>query len=352
MSLTALLVFILILGTIVLVHEFGHFIWAKKFGVHIYEFAIGMGPKVFSWVGKKDKIRYSIRLLPIGGFVQMAGEVYEDDEKIDKSKFMCNRPWYQRMIIITAGVINNFILAIVIFFIYGLIWGSPSNLPLISEVSEGSAMMNAGVKENDLIVEINDKKVKTWDKAQILLSLKSKGNVYKIKVMHEDETYDTYKVKPTKVVDEETKEESYVFGITINQSEERGFISSLKYAFTKFISVIETMWITITSLITGNLALNNLSGPVGVYQVVNMGLGMGVSYILYLTAFLSVNVGFINILPFPAFDGGRALFMLIEKIIRRPINSKIENTIHGIGFILLLILMVVITWNDIVRIFF
>ncbi|MBO4601119.1 MAG: RIP metalloprotease RseP [Bacilli bacterium] len=350
MTLLSIIVFIFILGLIVLVHEFGHYMWARKFGVHIYEFSIGMGPVIFTHTGKDD-IKYRLRLLPIGGFVQMAGEVYEDDNKIPKEKFMCNRPWHQRIIIIVAGVINNFILAIVLLFVYALIWGSPSDKPIISHVEKSYPMYEAGIRKDDLIVAINNKKVNSWDKAQILLVLKSKNNTYSIKVKHKNGEFDTYNIKPKKIYDEELKMDRYVFGFSVKEKVSKGFLSSVKFAFTKFIGVIETMWLTISNLFIGKLSLKNLSGPVGVYQVVNSGLSIGISYLIYITAFLSINVGFINILPFPAFDGGRAFFMLIEKIRRKPINSKIENTIHMIGFILLLILMLFITWQDILRLF-
>lgn len=350
MTLLSILAFILILGVIVLVHEFGHFMWAKKFGVHIYEFSIGMGPVLFTHEGK-DKIKYRVRLLPIGGFVQMAGEVYEDDDKVDKKDFMCNKPWHQRIIIIIAGVVNNFILAIVLLFVYALIWGASSNTTKIYSVEDGYPMKEAGIVKGDVITKINGKKIKSWDSAQILLTIKSKNNTYKIEVKHKDGEKETFKVKPKKVYDKDIKMDRSVFGFTIKEEVHKGFFVSLKYAFVKFANIMETMWLTISNLVIGKLSFKNLSGPVGVYQVVNTGLSVGISYIIYITAFLSLNVGFINILPLPAFDGGRAFFMLIEKIRRKPINSKIENTIHAIGFVLLLLLMVVITWQDIVRIF-
>ncbi len=350
MTLLSIVAFILILGVIVLVHEFGHFMWAKKFGVHIYEFSIGMGPVLFTHEGK-DKIKYRVRLLPIGGFVQMAGEVYEDDDKVDKKDFMCNKPWHQRIIIIIAGVVNNFILAIVLLFVYALIWGASSNTTKIYSVEDGYPMKEAGIVKGDVITKINGRKIKSWDSAQILLTIKSKNNTYKIEVKHKDGEKETFKVKPKKVYDKDIKMDRSVFGFTIKEEVHKGFFVSLKYAFVKFANIMETMWLTISNLVIGKLSFKNLSGPVGVYQVVNTGLSVGISYIIYITAFLSLNVGFINILPLPAFDGGRAFFMLIEKIRRKPINSKIENTIHAIGFVLLLLLMVVITWQDIVRIF-
>lgn len=350
MTLLSIIAFILILGVIVLVHEFGHFIWAKKFGVHIYEFSIGMGPVIFTHEGK-DKIKYRLRLLPIGGFVQMAGEVYEDDEKIDKKKFMCNKPWHQRIIIIVAGVVNNFILALVLLFVYALIWGATTSTTRITMIEKDSAMDKAGINVGDKIIAVNGKKVKSWEKAQILLVLKSKDNKYDIKIKHENNKSEVYTVKPKKVYDKDLKTDRYVFGFQVKQKVKHGFTSAIKFAFTKFASVVETMWLTIKNLCIGKLSLKNISGPVGVYQVVNSSIAAGISYLIYITAFLSINVGFINILPLPAFDGGRAFFMLIEKIRRKPVNSKIENTVHTIGFILLLILMIFITWQDILRLF-
>ena len=227
MTLLSLLAFILILGVIVLVHEFGHFIWAKKFGVHIYEFSIGMGPAIFTHEGK-DKIKYRLRLFPIGGFVQMAGEVYEDDEKIDKKKFMCNKPWHQRLIIIVAGVVNNFILAIILLFLFAIIWGAPTDSTKITKVDEDYPIAKAGIVAGDKIIGVNGKKVNSWDKAQILLLLKSENNTYKIKIEHKDKTIDTYSVKPKKVYDKDLKSDRYIFGFVIKQSRNKGFISSIK----------------------------------------------------------------------------------------------------------------------------
>ena len=169
MWIISILILIFILGIIILVHEFAHFIWAKKFKVHIYEFSIGMGPIIHTHKGK-DKIDYNIRAFPIGGFVSMAGEVYEDaDEKIKKEDYMCNKPWWQRLIILVAGVVNNFILAIVLLFISSLIWGGTTLKPVVKNAVENYPMDEAGIKSGDTIISINDHKVSTWDVAQIIL---------------------------------------------------------------------------------------------------------------------------------------------------------------------------------------
>lgn len=346
----SLLVLIFILGIIILVHEFGHFIWAKIFKVHIYEFSIGMGPIIFTHKGK-DKVDYNIRAIPIGGFVSMAGEVYEDDEKIDKKAFMCNKPWYQRVIILVAGVFNNFLLAILILFISSLIWGGTINIPEVKDVVADMPMAEAGIVAGDKILEINGRKVSNWDSAQILLIMKSKDNIYDLKIEHNDGDIENIKVSPIVEKDEETGIETQVFGVYIEQETMTGLWGSIKYSFIKFGSIVNSMALTIEGLFTDKISIQALSGPVGMYEVVDESISYGISYMLYIIAFLSINVGFINILPFPAFDGGHVFFLIIEKIKGSPVNSKFENTCHLIGFALLFLLMIYITIQDVIRFF-
>ena len=168
-----LIVLIFILGLLVMIHEFGHFLFAKKCGVHIYEFSIGMGPILFKKISKKDGIQYSIRALPIGGYVQMAGEVSEDDKNIPKEKFMCNKTAFQRFLILVAGVTFNFVLAFVLLFLSALIWGSSSLEPVVGKVTKGYPVEKAGIEKGDRIIAVNDKKV-------TLLKLKKQMVILKI----------------------------------------------------------------------------------------------------------------------------------------------------------------------------
>ena len=349
MWILTLLVFILILGLIVFVHELGHFLWAKKFGVYIYEFSIGMGPVIYTKKGK-DGINYNIRAFPIGGFVSMAGEVYEDDKDVPKERCLCNKPVWQRVIVMAAGVVNNFLLALVILFIMAFIWGSHSLTPTIDAAMDGYPMAEAGVVKGDVIVSINNHKVTYWDEAQILLYYKNESNAYDFRIKHTDDTIDDYKITPK----EETGEDGTarkVFGISINQDETVGLFNKIKYAFEKFAAIVSSMLLTIWGLITGKISLNAMSGPVGIYNVVGESISYGLYSVIYLIAYLSINVGVINILPFPAFDGGRIFFLLIEKIKGSPVNQKFENTCHTIGFILLMILIIYITIKDIINLF-
>lgn len=347
-----IILFILILGILVFVHELGHFLTAKKSGVFIHEFSIGMGPLIKTIKGK-DGINYSIRALPIGGYVQMAGEIYEDDDtdKIPKDQFMCNRPWYQRFIVLVAGVFNNFLLAIILLFIIALIWGAPSLKPVIYDVTEDSPIEAAGIVGGDVITEINGKKVKTWDKAQLLLMIKSKNDTYDITVKHEDGKSDTYNIQPTEKEDAEGNK-SRVFGIEMKAEVKKGFVPAVKYAFQKFGSTMEQMGLTLSYLFTGKLSINNLSGPVGIYSVVGETRQAGVSSVLFLIAYLSINLGIMNILPIPALDGGHVLFLIIELITRKKVNQKVESVTTTIFFVLLLLLMLYVTIHDVIRLIF
>ncbi len=361
-TLINLILFIFILGILVFVHEFGHFITAKKSGVHIYEFSIGMGPLIKTIKGK-DGVSYSIRALPIGGYVQMAGEIYEDDDtnKIPKEKFMCNRPWWQRLIILSAGVFNNFLLAIILLFVIALIWGAPSLTPTIYRVipnspvaetqeittdEDGNQTIVKGIQDGDLITGVNGSKVKTWDKAQLLLLLKDKDGIYDITVKHQDGKEETYSIERKEYKDEEGNEQNG-FGFEIHPDVKKGFTASFKYAFAKFGSTVDQMLCTLGSLFTGKLSINNLSGPVGIYTVVGETRKSGIENVIFLIAYLSVNLGIMNILPIPALDGGHILFLLIELITHKKLNERVEAVTTTIFFVLLMILMLYITIHDV-----
>lgn len=346
-----LLILIIILGVLIFVHEFGHFIVAKKTGVFVEEFALGMGPQIFKWKRKNDPTTYSIRLLPIGGFCAMAGEVVEEKEKkLKKNQYMCNKKPYQKFLILVAGVTMNFMLALLIFFLQGLIWGSSNQLSYVGMVTENSAVAKAGITEGDRIISINGVKTNTWDKIQVAIALKNDSKSYEFVVKKSDGSVNKYEVTPNYIKDKKGNE-VMVFGFGAGNTLNKGFIASIKYSLIKFYSVISSMALIIIKLFSGALGLKSLSGPVGMYTVVGESAKLGIQSLLYLTAYLSVNLGFINIIPFPAFDGGRILFVIIEKIKGSPVKAEVENWFHTIGFILLMILMVVITYQDILRLF-
>lgn len=423
--------FVFILGITVFIHELGHFLFAKKAGVYVYEFSIGMGPKLFKFNRKNDETDYCIRLFPIGGYVQMAGEEVEVDEKIPEDKRLQSKKWYQRFLIMVAGVMMNFILAIVLLFIVALVRG----VTLDSRYIKNSNI--SGLSDGDKIVSINNKFVNNYDKLALEITVvgnkdfnmtvENNGTKKNIKVspIAIGESYllygqdfgftiddltvknskskaikDGYKIVAINGINIKTNYElirelqnisdkelkgskedyqveftfldendnnlsvdvkvktndkdnllGYDYGFELTGKHEHNFLVAVRYAFRKFFSMIEQMFFTIIYLFTGVLSVKLLSGPVGIFNVVGVASSSGFITILSLLALISVNVGFINLLPIPAFDGGHVLFLIIEKIKGSPVSPKIENTIHTIFLVLLMILMVYITFNDILKLF-
>ncbi|HOO67907.1 MAG TPA: M50 family metallopeptidase, partial [Bacilli bacterium] len=325
----AIIYFIIILGLIIFIHELGHFILAKRNGVYCYEFSLGMGPKIFSFKRKApDETTYSLRLFPIGGFVQMAGEEIEQDKNIPEENRMQSKTIWQRFKIIVAGAFNNFILGLLLLFLISIIYGSYEIKPYIGEVSESYGAYTAGVISGDLIKSINGKTVNTID--DVLLEIELIDDTETVTMVLEDFDSNTRTIEITPTMDEET--DSYVYGFSLASTRTYGLKNAITYTFSEFVSIYKSMFVVLKNLITGGLSINSLSGPVGIYNIVDEQSKIGFENIIYLAAFISINVGFINLLPFPALDGGRVLFLIIEKIRKRPINQKVENTINLIGF--------------------
>lgn len=369
-----LIYFILVLGITVFIHELGHFIFAKKAGIYCYEFSLGMGPVIFKFNRKNDETTYCLRLFPIGGFVQMAGEAVDLDENIPKEKRMQSKTWMQRFLTVSAGVIFNFLLALIVFFTVGMIVGTNDQKAYVGDISANFNVSTTNLKVGDQILKINNKRASTNSRALLLLTVNN-GKTIDMLVKHEDGTTETITVEPTSVkeiLDDEKKvigyEKSdaedaiYKYGISIASKQTNVKVTNVKdvfkniyegilYSFRTFGGLIEQMFDIIAYLCTGKLSISSLSGPVGIYEVVGESAKKGLINVVYLIGYICVNVGFINLLPLPAFDGGRVFFMIIEAIRKKPVSPKVENIIHAVGLVLLMILMVVITFNDIVRIF-
>ena len=337
-----LLYFILVLGITILIHEFGHFIFAKKAGVHCYEFSIGMGPRLLKWHRKNDETEYSLRLFPIGGYVAMAGEGTEMDPDVPKGKHLQHKTWWQRFKIMIAGVFFNYLLAILCFTIVALKTGAPTNVPYVESVQEGYSAFEKNVPVNSEIIKVNDKKVMNMDHLTLIIA-SLKGEDIKLTVKTKEGKVESYDLSPKK------EDDAYRYGFGITTEFEHGIWASIKYGFTKMFSLFYQMILIIGYLVTGKLSLSALSGPVGIYNIVGESAKAGLINLVYLVGYLCVNVGVINIIPLPAFDGGHILFLIIEKIKGKTVSQKVENTIHSIGMVLLIILMIAISINDIIR---
>lgn len=342
-----LLILILILGLIITIHEFGHFISAKKSGVYVEEFSIGMGPAI--WKSKKDKsgTTYSLRAFPIGGYVAMANEE-EKGMKLRKNQILENKSFLTRLLVLLMGITFNFILCIVALFINGIIYGSPDNTPVVGEIVENGAAYNSGLKTGDVIKKINDVKVNTWDDVLLEIAVKKQLDTYEF-IVERNGKSQSLVINPNKVENEEG-EIVNSYGIGISTSKKHGLVSALKYSITGFLDMFRSITLVLKNLFTGGVSIKNLSGPVGIFTVIDQVKSTGFENIIYLIAYLSVNVGVVNLLPIPVFDGGRVLLLIIETISKKK-YPKLEIILNYVGFGLMIILMLIVTFNDILKLF-
>ena len=343
----SLILFIIILGTIVLIHELGHFLFSKLFGVYVYEYSIGMGKKIWSKKPKNSETEYCLRLIPIGGFVRLAGEEGEDgDEDVPEDKKLYTKGFIQRFLVFFMGPGFNMLLAVVVLFVSCLMFGGSLTTLTLDNITKEYPAYDAGLRDGDTLLEVDGEKVYSWTQARLKIATADEGSTIDFSVKKKDGTIKDVSIKPKKTKDDEGNT-SYVYGVGCKVLNLDGLGGSLKYSVLQTKEILISMIETIKYLFTGKLGVNDLSGPVGIYEVVDQEAESGVSNVLYLLAYLSVNVGIINLIPFPAFDGGHILFLIIEKIRRKPLSTNVEATITGIGFICLMILMIYVTFHDV-----
>lgn len=423
--LNTVIAFIFMFGLLVFVHEWGHLIFAKRAGMLAREFAIGFGPRIFSFV--KNETLYTIRLLPIGGYVRVAGddpeiielkpghhiavelnddgkvkniivnnkdkypnahaievdtvdlthdliiEGYDPDDMETKQRFDVDRKAFfimdgmktqiapydrqfasktvgQRAMQLFAGPMMNFILAIIIFIIIGLVQGTPTERAVIGEVLPDSPAETGGLVAGDEIIEIDNKHVTTWLEFTEVIRENAK-NAIELTVVRDGQQERLIVTPNEAVVEDETGKEMTVGQVGVLAAFEKSFIKTIVYGFNLTYETTKLIIINLVMLITGQVSIELLSGPVGIYEATDQIVQTGFTNYLMWTAMLSINLGIINLVPLPALDGGRLLFVGIEAVRGKPIDPQKEGFVHVIGFLLLMLLMLVVTWNDIQRLF-
>lgn len=407
--------FILALGVIILVHELGHFLVAKHYGILCHEFSIGMGPAV--WSKKKGETTYSIRAIPFGGYVAMAGEEAEKEMvKVDQvvglsfnSKGLVNQiflkpensnpevigsikeldlykmlticlekedgtqqvfsvdheaeyvlekgtqkiaPYdrcleskskWARFATMAAGATMNFVLALVLFFIVGLSTGMPTYSNTLGGIVEQSPAQIAGLQAGDTIISYNGKMVSNWE--DLTHAIQSTTETTTVTYSRNGQT-STVEITPEISDRQGTK----VAMLGVEPEYKKSFLTGLEYSVLKtkeaFVSIFDTFKML---FVTKEAGINDLSGPVGIYTMTSTIATYGLTSLLIWIGFLSVNIGVMNLLPIPALDGGRILFVLIESVIGRPIDRRIEGYIHTVGLLLFFGLFIYVTFNDIIR---
>lgn len=418
--------FMIVFGVLVTVHEYGHMFFAKRAGIMCPEFAIGMGPKIFSF--RKNETLYTIRLLPVGGYVRMAGDgleeppvepgmnvkvklndkdeithiILDDQHKFqkieaievkqcdfkddlyiegitsydnerhhfniaEKAYFVENGSLIQiaprhrqfahkkplpKFLTLFAGPLFNFILALILFIALAYFQGTPTTS--VGQLADNYPAQQAGLKSGDKIVQVGQFKTKSFDDIQSAAN-KIKDNKTMIKFERDNQTK-TVDITPKRQVIKQTKlnsETTYILGF--QPQKEHTLIKPIALGFDQFVSastlIFKAVGTMIASIFTGQFSFDMLNGPVGIYHNVDSVVKQGIIALTYYTALLSVNLGIMNLLPIPALDGGRILFVIYEAIFRRPVNKKAETIIIAAGAIFVLIIMVLVTWNDIQRYF-
>lgn len=418
-----IITFIIVFGVLVLVHEFGHYYFAKRAGILVREFSIGMGPKI--WWKRKNGTTYTVRILPVGGYVRLAGNDDEDEEEmrpgtpltlqlndqnkvvtintsskstlfqgiplqlvdsdltdglwikgfvngdesevktyeVDHDAVVIERDGTQvqiaprdvqfqsaslpaRMMTNFAGPMNNFILSLLVFIILGFtLAGVPTNSNQIGKVNANSVAARAGLKAGDRITHVGKVRVNNWSELATNLSSKPGQKVH-LTYQRAGETK-SVTVKPKTVKQGKQK----VGQIGIIEQQKTGIQARLLFGWQQFAQAGTLIFSVLGHMFTHGFSLNDLGGPVAIYAGTSQATALGVNGVLNFLAMLSINLGIVNLLPIPALDGGKLLLNIIEAAIRRPIPEKAEGIVTMIGFMLLLILMILVTWNDIQRYF-
>lgn len=422
---TTVIAFIFMFGLLVFIHEWGHLIFAKRAGMLAREFAIGFGPKVFSFT--RNETLYTIRLIPAGGYVRVAGEDpeiielkpghhigldFNKDNKVDKiivnnkdkhpnariievervdldhdliiegyelddedtkltfhvdekafftmderetqiapydRQFASKSP-AQRAMQLFAGPMMNFVLAIVIFIILGIIQGTPVEEAKMGEIVDDSPAAEVGMVEGDEVTRINDTPISTWEEFTSIVR-ENPASELQLTFVREGQE-EQVMVTPNEIETVDEKGEPIQIGqIGVFPAYEKSVLGTLTYGFERTYETTKLILTNLMMLVTGQVSIELLSGPVGIYDATDQIVQTGFWNFLLWTAMLSVNLGVINLVPLPALDGGRLLFVGIELLRGKPVPPEKEGLFHFVGFALLMLLMIVVTWNDIQRLF-
>ncbi len=344
---------ILIFGILIMIHELGHFSVARWCGVYIEEFSIGMGPKLLQKKTKKQGTLFSLRLLPIGGYVSMKGE----NEDADGDDSFARKKVWQRMAIVVAGALMNLILGfIIVFIIVCLSKGLLASTTIHSFMEGATSNGEAGLMAEDTVIKVNNVSVYTGE--ELTYEIMNQGNEpVDLTVIRNGE-----KIVLEDIVFPQFEDQGIVFGdcdFKVWAVEDPSFFQLVRITWRRSLSLVKMVWDSLFNLITGRFSVSAVSSPIGVTSAVKDTIEGSdwdpmqiLQYVLNITAVISINLGVFNLIPFPALDGGRFLFLIIEAIRRKPISQEIEGKINFVGIALLMALMLVVVLKDIIVLIF
>jgi regulator of sigma E protease len=332
---------------IITIHEFGHYLSARLCKITVREFAIGMGPAIFKHQGKNTL--FAIRVFPIGGYCDMS-EDNTDEAGTDTNHFR-NKPVWMRMITIVAGAAMNLVLGFIFCMIYVIVIGVVGT-NVVSSVADTPAAVNSGLQVGDEILSINGRHMYSSKDISYILSTDEDG-VVKMVLRRDSEKITLPAVAFPIVVNSETGRRTLEYGFKV-VGERVNITNIAKLSGGQFVYMSRAVILSLADLIRGKYGLNDLSGPVEIVAVISgttKEIGVNPRFLLQVAALITINVGLFNLLPLPALDGGRFIFLVVEAISRKPVKPEVEGTFHFVGFALLMVLMVVITVLDVRDIF-
>ena len=358
-----LIPFLVLITVVVFVHEYGHYYYAKKYGVGITDFSIGFGREIFGWKDKSGT-RWKICWIPLGGYVKFFGDrnvfsqaeqqqiINQYDEE-DRKKLFILKPLYQRAIIVAAGPLANFILAIVIFSLINMFVGKDMTPAIIDEVQKDSPAQIAGFKKNDKIISIENKKIESILEVSTLINLSTSESI-KFLILRNDQEIPLF-VKPDLVDGKDALGNSVkkrMIGIKLSPLGDQFQKQPLGPSKSIYYSLIEVWFVSTTSLnylvkmISGSADTSQLGGPIRIAKITGQVSEYGIVPFFSIMAYISISLGLINLFPIPMLDGGHLMFYFFEKVLGRPLKQKTQEGFFRIGLFLLFSLMFFVTFND------
>lgn len=341
MTILYILIALLFFGILIFIHEGGHFLFARLCGVDVKEFSIGMGPKLITKTSKKSGTRYGLRALPIGGFVSMDGE----DEDSENPNAFCNKSVPKRMLIVIAGAVINILFGFILMFI--LVFAQKTLVSNVIGKFDDNAMSAEKLMVNDVILRVDGTATHTGN--EVVYEIMNKGD----KPIDFVVIRDGEKIVVEDVVFSNVVEQGVTMGTCDFKlyQDEQSFGNYIKHAFWRSMSTVKMVYDSLFNLLTGKYGLQAVSGPVGVTEVVGQAARSNLPTLLYVMSVISINLGVFNLLPFPALDGGRFVFLAVEGVRGRPIDRKIENYVNFFGIMILFAFMIIVTFKDIFTLF-